>query len=70
MNGQELAAFLGLGDLDPEAIAKIVGALPRATRATYEKMKRVYDDLLLWEAGVGPMPADTIVCKPHRRRRV
>jgi hypothetical protein len=59
----ELAKFLGIADDErwPRAIAK----LDQKKRAVYERMSDVCIELELWQAGLGPKPANIIVCEEH-----
>ena len=64
MTDAELARYLGI-DNDPRwprAIAK----LSAKRRATYERMHQVEVELKLWQDGLGPKPANVIVCCGRR----
>lgn len=63
MTDDELAAWL---NLTPAEAAIIIPKLTPERRATYERMAGVYNEVVLWEAGVGPLPAGVIVCRPRR----
>lgn len=67
MTDLELARFLGItGDERwPLAIAR----LPPQKRASFERMAAVCVELDLWQAGLGPRPANVIVCRDHKNRR-
>lgn len=67
MTDEELAKFLGIHDDErwPRAIAK----LDPKKRAAYERMADVCVEIDLWQAGLGPKPANVIVCHDHKHRR-
>jgi hypothetical protein len=62
VNDQELAVYLGIaGDPDEHTI---IARLSPSARATYEHMKTVEEDIVLWQQGVGPKP-NAILCHDH-----
>ena len=61
---------------DPAGGLRIVEAMTPAKRAAVERLIAVSDELVLWEAGVGPKPEGVIVCgerevlrQPRRGRK-
>lgn len=67
MSDDELADFLGIKN-EPNK-DKFIAALPADQRATFEHMKKVCDDIRLWEAGVGPKPTGVILCHDHAPKK-
>lgn len=64
MTDDELLEYLGLPEGPTERL--YIANLPPRSRAAYERMKVVEEDIKLWQAGVGPKPTGVILCKEHK----
>lgn len=67
MNDSELADYLCIKDMPDWR--SFVAAMPDHQRAAYDNLKRVEEDIKLWQAGVGPKPTGVILCHDHKPRR-
>jgi hypothetical protein len=65
VNDEELAKWL---NITPEEAAVIIPRLTPERRAAYERMYDTYNEIVLWEAGVGPPPDGVIMCGPKQVR--
>lgn len=61
MTDLELAQFMGVRESD-------LALLSAERRATYEAMAEKYNEICLYEAGLGPKPAGVILCGPKQVR--
>jgi hypothetical protein len=64
MSDEDLAKFLGLAPDEVWCLRK----LAPDKRAAYERMAEVYDEIVLWEAGVGKKPSGVILCGKRQVR--
>jgi hypothetical protein len=66
MTDDELLEYLGLPDGPDERL--YLARLKPQSRAAYERMHEIEQDIKLWQEGVGPRP-DAILCFPHAKKK-
>lgn len=67
MNDQELAKWLGIAGTKQEAA--IMAAITPEKRAKYEDFAKVEAEIMLWDAGLGPLPPGVIACGEKQIRQ-
>jgi hypothetical protein len=66
MNDAELASYLGIADMPNWR--SVIAAMSDKDRAAYDNLRRVEEDIKLWQEGVGPKPTGVILCHDHSGR--
>lgn len=60
----DLLEYLGLTDGPAERL--YIATMKPKARAAFENLRRVEQDIHLWQQGVGPKPTDAILCMEHK----
>lgn len=65
MTDEELARSMGIAGT--KRCAEIIAAMTPAERAEEEETARIVSEIMLYGAGLGPLPPGVIACRPRSK---